>query len=522
MSVCNEIVFVNYKLDNVHGFIGLTALEDRIEYLPIFKRLQDISQLGLIKRIFPAALHNRYIHSLGVMHVIDQMAVHLKQFSPAERQLLRLAGMLHDLGHYPLSHDLEQVYMDINATPAAPLNVVAMFQEGLNSKIKKIIEEANKPINIKPKKQLLSSAHFHHESVTARVIRASTKIKQIIQDGVKIGSFDEEDNKWSDKSSSDQEDVTNGIIDNICALIQGNSDHKPEYFIEHFSAMLQMLHSELDADRIDYMLRDATFSGASYGSFDIGLLLRNLDMTKSKHGVWVIGVKAKGVGCADQFLINRYLAYTQVIHHKHTSIIANMLRVVTKWMIENCQGFNFYKGKEVDEIISSHEQNTKYYSFTDTYFFSRLNDIRKDDDGCPEDVYFFVKKLREYLSLDVMDENVFSGDAEQQKAHFENEDIYKLLSPIGLSEAKLALLDSQKITCHVPEDVFIKRFREYNSLHGDSLVEDEYLADRLMEGLAVIEERKEPYLLIDSNRSNIRTMYKTQYTLLRQYKYMTV
>lgn len=55
-----EIVFVNHILDNVHGFIGLTKLEDRIERLPIFKRLQDISQLGLVKRIFPGALHNRY------------------------------------------------------------------------------------------------------------------------------------------------------------------------------------------------------------------------------------------------------------------------------------------------------------------------------------------------------------------------------------------------------------------------------------------------------------------------------
>ena len=63
-----EMVFVNYILDNVHGFIGLTFMEDKIERLPIFKRLQDISQLGLVKRIFPGALHNRYIHSLGVMH----------------------------------------------------------------------------------------------------------------------------------------------------------------------------------------------------------------------------------------------------------------------------------------------------------------------------------------------------------------------------------------------------------------------------------------------------------------------
>jgi len=52
MAVTKEIVFENYVLDNVHGFIGLTFMEDKIERLPVFKRLQDISQLGLVKRIF--------------------------------------------------------------------------------------------------------------------------------------------------------------------------------------------------------------------------------------------------------------------------------------------------------------------------------------------------------------------------------------------------------------------------------------------------------------------------------------
>lgn len=73
--------------------------------------------------------------------------------------------------------------------------------------------------------------------------------------------------------------------------------------------MLQMLHSELDADRIDYLLRDATFSGASYGSFDLGILLQNLDMKKIKIGeleAWIVGVKEKGIGCADQYMVNRY------------------------------------------------------------------------------------------------------------------------------------------------------------------------------------------------------------------------
>ena len=106
-----KVKFVNYILDSVHGPIGLTGVEDAIERLPIFKRLQDISQLGLVKRIFPCALHSRYVHSLGVMFVADKMALQL-HLNDTERQLLRLAALLHDIGHYPLSHDMEATYSE--------------------------------------------------------------------------------------------------------------------------------------------------------------------------------------------------------------------------------------------------------------------------------------------------------------------------------------------------------------------------------------------------------------------------
>ncbi|MCI8923626.1 MAG: hypothetical protein HFI45_06450 [Lachnospiraceae bacterium] len=77
--------------------------------------------------------------------------------------------------------------------------------------------------------------------------------------------------------------------------------------------MIQLLHSELDADRIDYLLRDAASSGASYGTFDIGTLLQNLTLKEhaiGKEHAWIVGVKEKGIGCADQYMMNRYLAFT--------------------------------------------------------------------------------------------------------------------------------------------------------------------------------------------------------------------
>lgn len=82
-----RIVICDHILDNIYGQVGLTEVEKRIERLPVFKRLHSLSQLGLVNWIFPCALHNRYVHSIGVMYVAGEMATRInsnmgKQFLP--------------------------------------------------------------------------------------------------------------------------------------------------------------------------------------------------------------------------------------------------------------------------------------------------------------------------------------------------------------------------------------------------------------------------------------------------------
>ncbi len=532
-----EMIFVNYILDNVHGFIGLTYMEDKIERLPVFKRLQDISQLGLVKRIFPGALHNRYIHSLGVMHVIDQMALHIGRFSLAERQLMRMAGMLHDLGHYPLSHDLEQVYDRRESATAFKLpSVREIFFDDIKQDIYKITGkidgEEGKCLSAKiqiPKRELVVKGKYHHETVTTYVIRKSTAIKEIVIEGIRLGYFNDGSYEWTSESDCGQvEEFAQKVINDICALIQGNSDY--EYtegaFPEHFTAMLQMLHSELDADRIDYLLRDATFSGASYGSFDLGILLQNLDMKKIKIGeleAWIVGVKKKGIGCADQYMVNRYLAYTQVIFNKYTSIVAKMLREVVFWMMNSASELSFYSPQQIYNIIDMHEQNEAYLAFTDSYFFGKLNSIEKVRHGCPDDIYFFVEQLRKYRSLDVMSEDVFSGGLTQQRKHIETSGFYehlgKIMSQEDFSKEGLYLFSQKKITNHLPYNQFKTNFDQYNRTHENKLNYAKYQIDRLMDGLAVIEADKDPVLLIDTPRSMMTELYDMQQVMVREYEF---
>ena len=109
MDETKTIDFSGHILDNVHGFIPYTVAEKRIIDSLLFKRLQSIKQLSIVNWVFPGSEHTRFIHSLGVMQLADKMALSLK-LSTEERKLLRLAGLLHDIGHYPLSHVCEFPY----------------------------------------------------------------------------------------------------------------------------------------------------------------------------------------------------------------------------------------------------------------------------------------------------------------------------------------------------------------------------------------------------------------------------
>lgn len=107
--MADDIVFVGQILDNVHGFIPYTDAEEKIIESLYFKRLQSIKQLSVVNWVFPGSEHTRFIHSLGVMHIADKIAISLG-LTCQDRKIVRLAGLLHDIGHYPLSHVCEAPY----------------------------------------------------------------------------------------------------------------------------------------------------------------------------------------------------------------------------------------------------------------------------------------------------------------------------------------------------------------------------------------------------------------------------
>jgi uncharacterized protein len=89
--------------DPVHNFIRFDEEEVKLINLDILQRLRGIRQLALASLVYPGALHTRFDHTLGVAHVAGQMAEELG-LDDGERRLVRLAALLHDIGHGPFSH----------------------------------------------------------------------------------------------------------------------------------------------------------------------------------------------------------------------------------------------------------------------------------------------------------------------------------------------------------------------------------------------------------------------------------
>jgi len=93
--------------DPIHGFIRLNEQESELVDTRAFQRLRNLRQLALAHLVYPGAMHTRFEHSLGVCHVAGLLADSLK-FTEDEKRLVRLAALMHDLGHGPFSHVSEE------------------------------------------------------------------------------------------------------------------------------------------------------------------------------------------------------------------------------------------------------------------------------------------------------------------------------------------------------------------------------------------------------------------------------
>jgi HD superfamily phosphohydrolase len=224
--------------DPVYGFITIPSelVYDLIEH-PYFQRLRHIKQLGMTHLVYPGALHTRFHHALGAMHLmstaIETLCNKDQDITEAEQEAVIIAILLHDIGHGPFSHALEQTIVQGISHEAISTMMMDRINRDLGGKLQTAIEIFN---NTYPKK-------FLH----------------------------------------------------------------------------QLVSSQLDMDRLDYLNRDSFFTGVSEGVISSERIIKMLNVVDDH-----IVVEEKGIYSIENFLISRRLMYWQVYLHK-TVIAAELL-----------------------------------------------------------------------------------------------------------------------------------------------------------------------------------------------------
>ena len=333
----DDIAFHRDIYDNVHGFIKITELENKIIDSPYFQRLRNIRQLGLLDYVFPGALHNRFNHSLGVMHIADKMFTSLQEKNydilNSKRELIRMAALLHDIGHYPLSHLVESVVQKDAKSKIKTTDILLESEECNDLNIDNIVHIFNYDLH---KSRNPSGDFANHERIASIVI-SKTPIYKIL-----IDKFDEDQ------------------IRDIEKIIAGGYSG-PEGLI---------IHSELDADRFDYLLRDSKQTGVTYGLFDMDQIIRNLKLYEPEDNRLVVG--EKGRKAVEHYLMSRYFLYSTVVYQKATIGFELMVKKVYQGLMERKKLCSYF---DLIEIFKDYDSAEQYLNYDDSYFFNVIKRV---------------------------------------------------------------------------------------------------------------------------------------------------
>lgn len=225
--------------DPVHGLIefkGADRAAIGIIDSRAFQRLRRIKQMGFAWLVYPGAEHSRFGHALGAYHVAQRIAKAL-DIDAATALHVKLAALLHDIGHGPFSHAWEQAFPQVN-----------------------------------------------HETWGSRLVQGDPQLREAV-DAIEPGLAETLARFW-DKS------------------------YEPAY-------ARKLVSSQLDVDRLDYLLRDGHYSGAGYATYDLDWILYALrieDVDGSREDL-VVDYR-RGMYAVEQYLFARSYMYAQVYHHK--------------------------------------------------------------------------------------------------------------------------------------------------------------------------------------------------------------
>ena len=314
--------------DPVFGFIKIPRglLYGIVEH-PLFQRLNRINQLGLASVVYPGARHTRFQHSLGAFHLMSEAVLSLQQkgifIFDTEAEAVQAAILMHDIGHGPFSHVLENTL--IHGISHEDISLLMM-------------EEINR--------------HF------------------------------------------------NGQLNLAISIFKGDY---PKNFLH------QLISSQLDMDRLDYLRRDSFYTGVTEGNIGSARIIKMLNVVNDS-----LVVDQKGIYSLENYLTTRRLMYWQVYLHRtcvaYEKVLVNMLTRAKDLLRQGEEVFaspalHYFLANDIDaEWFATHDETLTFYGeLDDSDIWSAMKAWKHHPD-----------KILSTLATDMLDRHIFKVEVTEE------------------------------------------------------------------------------------------------------------
>lgn len=442
-------------LDPLHGDIKLSEVEKWIIQQPIFTRLRRVKQNTFLYYVFPSANHTRFEHSIGVMHLAGKIFDSCKEnFATGKKkkekysikgetsffdlnnlgdreevfyQELRLAALLHDIGHGPLSHLFDEfaISKDVFLNIVKGSSVISRYHSGFEKLIK-----ANKE-------------KVEHEIISCAFIF-------LLIDELKKENLNNV-HKFSDSIKKNIEDLS---AERIVKLIEPDfedllhySDSQDNNYTSFFSRIITAF--PIDADRMDYLLRDSYFSGVTYGIYDINRIFSSFMATVDDNIVYLT-YKESGLDSMLRFIQSRSHLYNQVYFHKTNRSANSMLAYATtssrvnnvklldkSRTLEDLRDFYIKNGDDVflrytvkKDVIKGQLEKDVLYELLDRKLFKRVFQakiILSPSEFAEFEKLQLIKKAIDEKLTPLVSENIYATADIYQNKTFKDSDLKCIL-----------------------------------------------------------------------------------------------
>lgn len=344
--------------DPVFGFIKIPhgVLLDVVQH-PLMQRLTRIKQLGLANAVYPAAQHTRFQHSIGAFHLMSEAITSLTQkgifIFDSEAEAVEAAILMHDIGHGPFSHVLENTLI----TGISHEEISLMMMEQINREM-------------------------------------------------------------------------NGALNLALKIFK---DEYPKHFLH------QLISSQLDMDRLDYLRRDCFFTGVNEGNIGSARIIKMLNVIDDQ-----LVVESKGIYSIENYLTSRRLMYWQVYLHKtavaYEKVLVNTLLRAKHLAREGkdvfappCLKYFLYNDVNGEMFRNDPEALSNYGQLDDNDIWSAMKVWAQSND-----------KILSMLAKDMLDRNIFKVEVSNEPITAEREETLReqLSQAFGISKEETNYLFS--------------------------------------------------------------------------------